>query len=177
MGKGKYNRQVTLIALKTTAITDLLSSHPNTRKYTICCHYYSPVLYGFNHRKTVSPELGLSLHYMDWERKKRQFLLIQLTTRCCSNTLPQAMQPQLHHLPWKDSREEREAESATSWGSSITMTVLCYEFTWNLTSPVPVSCSQTPTLLNCYFWCALLYPDVFITCFSLSAGFICLSSV
>lgn len=70
MGKGKYNRQVIRIALK-TAITDLLSNHPKTRKYTICCHYYSPILYGFNHRKRVSLELGLSLHYIGWGRKKK----------------------------------------------------------------------------------------------------------
>lgn len=124
-------------------------------------------------KSRVRPQL--ILHGL--KKKKRHFLLSQLTTCCCSNTLPQAMQLQLHHLPWKDSREERAAESATSWGSSITMTVLCYEFTWNLTSPVPVSCSQTPTLFNCYFWCVLLYPDVLITFFSLSAGFICLSPV
>lgn len=69
MGKGKYDRQVILTALK-TAITDLLSNHPRTRKYTICCYYYSPILCGFNHRKRVSPELDLTLHYMGWKRKK-----------------------------------------------------------------------------------------------------------
>lgn len=150
------------------------------QKVSNSSHYYSSNVYGFNHRKTVNPELGFSLYYMEEKEKKRKreksFLLSQLTA-CCFNTLPQAMQPQLHHLPWKDSREEEAAESATRQGSSTTMTVLCYEFTSNLTFSDPISCSQMPTFLNCYFWYVLLYSAVLITYFPVSTGFICLSSV
>lgn len=102
-----------------------------------------------NSESRAGAELILNSQGKKKGMRKKCFLLGQLTACCCS-TLPEAMQPQLHHLHWKGAREEGAAERATPPGSSPVMAVPGCEFT-STPFPDPISCSQALTLLNCFF--------------------------
>lgn len=131
-GKRKYNRQVMLDAPR-TLITPTYCQTDIQRQGKACSVGIRVwILSVFNPWRTASPELEQSWYWTAREKKKgmrkKRFLLGQLTACCCS-TLPEAMQPQLHHLHWKGAREEGAAERATPPGSSPVMAVPGCEFT------------------------------------------------
>lgn len=131
-----------------------------------------------NSESRAGAELILNSQGKKKGMRKKCFLLGQLTACCCS-TLPEAMQPQLHHLHWKGAREEGAAERATPPGSSPVMAVPGCEFT-STPFPDPISCSQALTLLNCFFvfffFSCVLYPAVLMTSLPIGSGILHLSS-